>query len=171
MSKRDEFHERVISLIKADPTLNRRQMAARLGLEYANFVKKFTELTDKKIIQEGFLINPEYPGSDLKKFWILIETRFPFELQKPDADGPLASDYQAGLIKKIKEKLEGNNDFSQHISLCEIEIMLGADWDIILSVYARDMDKIAFFVTQFLRTQSEIARTRTAWSRALSESN
>lgn len=154
---RDRLDNQLISVLSVDPTLTRNQLAAKLGRTYETIQRVLARLSVTHVIKPGFIVTAE-SLEGLVNYWIMIQTR------SLNASGDSKLDYQSRLCGQIGAALTGP-EWRDRLVFRRIDILFGADWDIILLVSARSAQTIQALVTGYLRSQCpEIVGTRTAWS-------
>lgn len=113
------------------------------------------KLKKSKVIEEGLKVSDEY-SKRLFKAYIFIVTEYNgAELGKGEE-----VDYQQQLVQSIREKLRVE-PYSLSLYLESVDIVMGADFDIILTLSALDIGPIGLFVTNFLRPHRDVQQTKT----------
>ncbi|MDG3002703.1 hypothetical protein [Paludisphaera mucosa] len=121
-------------------------------------------LIGEGLVVEGFFVTDAWKKSKLKTY-ILITTDFRGKKVRGDwavsAEGPEGVlTYQQILVRDIQKALR-SGPYREHLFLESVEIVLGAEFDIIIVVMADDVYPIGDFVTGFLRTQRDVVNTKT----------
>ena len=167
MGKRSDIPNRIIAVLKDNPSISRQKLADRLDVSYQAIQKHLQQLDEEEIVKEGFIVNRRRLGEGRSKFYIMIETVYPKELVlnegRAPVDGREKEEYQLDLCDAIRQQFETSATSAQGVVLGEINILLGSEWDIILSLYSDSQDAVGDFVTKFLRTHLYVAKTSTAW--------
>ena len=161
MPRRTNLPKRIITFISQNPSATREDISQNLDVSYQSVQKQLKKMEEDGTVLTGFLITSKWAKA-YKKFWIFVETCYPKNITE-DQERPNLY-YQENLCKTMANKLKNDNEYSAHISLGEIQILLGGNWDILLSLYAEEAESIGRFVTRFLRTRPEIIKTSTSWS-------
>ncbi len=171
MPKRNDLRQRIISLIRLQPTLTRAELSKKLGVTYQAVQKHLKSLENDQLVVPSFHVTDKW-RREQDKFWVFIETQFlpPSVSAEGDAPVPVASKpesdgdqhYQRKLCTEITKELA--KDTWRHLTFDEIHILLGGQCDILLSVYAPGAEPVWEFVTNFVRTRDHVVRTSTVWS-------
>lgn len=160
MPRTSNVPNQIISLINADPSITRRQIEDRLNVGYSAVQKQIKRLIDAGVIETGFRVRESRLTHRLK-FWIFIETRYNSKAAAP-SDG-LAPDYQRQLCQDITTELL-RPEYADHLLFGSVQVLLGADCDVVLVLYADDARHVLRFVTRFLRTRPSVLSTATGWT-------
>ena len=158
MAKRTDLPDKIIALLKAEPTLNRKEIAARLGVSYQAAQKHLNRLIERqKAVKHSFTVT-DVIGETHRKFWVTINTK-----HTPKKKGGM-NDYQDRLCNQIHDLFRKPDPSTAGLVFDDVRIVLGGRFDIILTLYAKDPDAVGRFVTRYLRAHESVAETSTAWS-------
>lgn len=164
MAKKSDISNRIITYIYDNQTTTIEEISKDLGVSYQAVQKHLKNLSDKKIVQRGFIVNYSEINNKFYKYWISIETIYKSEREEFfENNDEYGKDYQERLCHEIIQKLM-EPDWSHDLILISIDVVLSAQWDIILSLYAKDSRSVLKFITQYLRTHRSVTGTSTAWS-------
>lgn len=157
MPRRSDLPNRIISLLKRRPETRRNEIHDVLGATYQSVQKHLKRLEDEGVLRPIMLVRP--PGDARRyKFWVFIDSEF-----SPDAS-ERNTDFQAQLCDEIARELIAQNDFTQGLIYDDCQILLGADSDIVLTMYAERPEDVTRFVTRVLRSHPLVKSTSTGWS-------
>jgi len=175
MKTKQETQDKIISCINKNPALTREEISILTGRSRTTVQRHLQELIEKGMVIPGFFVTPKF-AEKRTTFWIFIETRYNKPEDNKSGDNKPGKvqkeivNYQVALCDEIVKVLnEKDSHYSGRITYVDIQILLGADFDIVLKLISNDMECVADFITQFLRTRDAIARTRTAWSVSLKQ--
>ena len=158
--KRDKNLDFSIAAHVSDhPGAERKDIAAKLKRVESTLNPHISRLIDEGQLREGLTVTDAWKKQQIKSY-IFIETVY------RDAGTVQRSEfnYQQELVQNIKDRL-GAAPYRGVLFLDSIEIVMGADFDIILILLAKDVSPLGSLVTGFLRTQPYVNKTRTvlAW--------
>lgn len=155
MSRDPKLDDRIISYLSAHPGTYAHLLAKELGrapTTVSNHVKK---LKNEKVIEEGLRVRAEHQKRFFKTY-IFIITEYNGEVPRKNQE----VDYQQQLVQSIHEKLRVE-PYSLSLYLESVDIVMGAEFDIILTLSAIDIGPIGLFVTNFLRPHRDVLQTKT----------
>ncbi|MFO0909823.1 MAG: winged helix-turn-helix domain-containing protein [Isosphaeraceae bacterium] len=147
--------EDVFAEIARNPGTNQSQIARRLGTSTATISRCVERLEAAGRIHTGLGVSSEY-RSQLFKSYIFINTHYQGEREQQEDEVP----YQQALVHDIQEKIRLGG-YAGSLFLESVEIVMGATFDIILIVSAKDIGPIGNFVTKFLRPHRDVEKTQT----------
>jgi hypothetical protein len=161
MKSRD-LPTRILGFLAKHPFAERRTMASQLDVPASTLNFHVSRLIEQGKIRDGLCANID--KFLFRKFIILINTRPPTgaarrHAGRRGADKERAPNYQLNLIDDIREEIDRDDE----LLLESVDIVMGADWDIILMVRADDLGPVADFVVRFLRVNECVAGTRTTF--------
>jgi hypothetical protein len=172
MRRKKDLDFKTLAYISDHPGAERSEIAKHLGYPeqkaHAAVDARLRRLIADGRLQEGLSVTDAWKG-ELIKSYVFIDTVF-------QDDGDTARDeeanYQQDLVDNIKRKL-GTDRYRGAIFLDSVEIVMGADFDIVLILRANDVSPIGSFVTGFLRSHRYVHKTRTimAWPWQSSSTN
>jgi len=146
-----------LSLLKRRPDTRRNEIHSQLGATYQSVQKHLKRLEDEGVVRPVMLVRP--PGDVRRyKFWVFIDSEFSPETSERNAD------FQAQLCDEIARELIAQNEFTQGLIYDDCQILLGADSDIVLTMYAERPEDVTRFVTRVLRSHPLVKSTSTGWS-------
>lgn len=155
----------ILSLLKSFPTMSDEEL-----LEHVNnlvHVKKSIGLKTlgkyiKDLVDTGRAVHRIVPTDDVppsySRFHVYIETTFQQEADEPVE---VALRYQEWVAEEVQRRLR--EKYSKALISRGVDILLGADWDMVLTVDATDQLQLHPFITRDVRTCRHVLRTRTAW--------
>ncbi len=155
MARDPKLDDRIIAYLSAHPGASTQLLAQELG-KPANTVRSHVDkLIKKNVIEEGLRVRSDH-RKRLFKTYIFITTEY-----NGDTPGKGQEiDYQQQLVQSIHEKLH-IEPYSLSLYLESVDIVMGADFDIILTLSAIDIGPIGLFVTNFLRPHRDVQQTKT----------
>ena len=157
MPKRSDLPNQIISLLKRRPDTKRNEIHENLGATYQSVQKHLKRLEDEGILRSVMLVR--VPDEIRRyKFWVFIDSEF--SPQTSERNG----DFQAQLCDEIARELVAQNDFTHGLIYDDCQILLGADADIVLTMYAEKPEDVTRFVTRVLRSHPLVKSTSTGWS-------
>lgn len=160
---RNRKEERVAALVeflRIRPDARKGEMARVIGLN----VKSLPPYL-KAAGERDFTVTQLQTRSGIQEFLVFIATTYQGNDSAPEYN------YQEDIIDEIDERLETHA--SRYPTMTAIKadtrIIFGADWDIMLRLFARRFDSVSRFVVEQIRTCKNVARTHTTWSVPLPE--
>jgi DNA-binding Lrp family transcriptional regulator len=150
-----ELDQRILTHIAQNPGVNAADVAHNLGVPATTVNKHVKNLQVQHKIVRGLNVSTEYRKQLFKSF-IFINSRFSGE--SPEEGGE--RDYQQQLVQSIKNQFQ-RAPYAGYLFMENIEIVLGAEFDIILILLASDISPIGLFVTKFLRPHRYVEKTQT----------
>lgn len=162
MPKKTDLPKRILTALRANPFLRRQELQAQLDVGYQAIQKTLGHLMhDDQLVREAFIVEPRALG-DQRKFWIMITTSHP----DPDAvarRGGGADDYQGVLCERIRAALRNREPGTEGVYLDDVHVIMGREFDVMLTVLSDGFDAVARFVTRRLRLMPAVSGTTTAW--------
>ena len=160
MPRRSDLGKQIIAKLLTNPELTRSELAKATGKSLSAIQKQLRTLLNKEDVVETFTVSDKWKQNQLQ-FFITIETRSPLifsegrahALEQPDPK------FQQQLCKDLVTALNNQSE----ILFADIAIVLGGQWDIILSVFCDNPDHVGRFVTQVVRSNRNVSRTSTSW--------
>jgi DNA-binding Lrp family transcriptional regulator len=178
------MREKILSLLREDASATRQKLAEKLPISYQAVQKHIHQMQKDGLVRPALVVSTEEWRKAHRKFWVFIETAPPDQVKrrsgaKPNngsqpggsagdgasspSEGERSRNYQEDICRRISDELIGGHRESA-IMLGEIDIIIGSEWDIILTLLAQDMDEVGRFVTYAVRGIPGVVRTRTVWS-------
>ncbi len=163
-----ELDDDLLRYIRQNPSKARSEIKeafeADKGVDKNTTNNHLVELLKKKLIIEGVFVTNLWKKQKIKSY-ILITTNYCGEKGQGrwagGDDGPSGRlTYQQVLVRDIRKAIE-DGIYRGTLFLESVEIVLGAEFDIILILLADDVYPIGDFVTGFLRTQRDVHNTKT----------
>ena len=172
MGKNTDLDNRILSAIRQDPYITRKELQELLSadakslLPYSTLVKRIQKAKNEGLLRERFEVNEEKLRS--QEFIVLLATTAPkyVRAQTRDKDEEIpteeAIDYQLDLCQTINHVFVEKNPYSKRISSGGCAILLGGgEWDIAVTLYSDDPNAVNRFVTTFLRTRAAVTGSST----------
>lgn len=172
MGKNTDLDNRILSAIRQDPYITRKDLQELLRSEagrpvpYSTLVKRIQKAKSEGILRERFEIADE--RLQTQRFVILLSTTAPqyarAETRARDQriPGEHELDYQMELCDTIDRVFTSKNHYSKKISSGGCAILLGGgEWDIAVTLYSDDPNSVNRFVTTFLRTRAAVTGSST----------
>lgn len=161
----------ILSKLRQAPATTVREQADYLEVEEAT-VKAYHRLLVKqgRAFHATILPTRKTP-EEYQRFWIFIETTYQHEhadrikkelreTRHPDADESMYQEWVADSIhRQLMER------FSGLLVSVGIDVILGSEYDLVLTLDAKDPEAVHTFVTRYVRTCPCVLRTSTAWAR------
>ena len=159
MAKRTHLPEKIVALLKAEPTLTRKEIASKLSVSYQAVQKHLNELMKEPgpSIKNSFTVTGVI-GVTHRKFWITINTKY------NTSKKGTSNNYQDQLCEEIHSLFRNADAKAKELIFDDIRIVLGGRFDIVLTLYSNNPDAVGRFVTRYLRSRPSVAETSTAWS-------
>ncbi len=157
MPKRSDLPNQIISLLKRRPDTKRHEIHSHLGASYQSVQKHLRRLEDDGTLRPVMLVRSP---ADVRryKFWVFIDCEFSPQTSQRNAD------FQAQLCNDIARELITQNEFTRGLIYDDCQILLGADADIVLTMFAEKPEDVTRFVTRVLRSHPLVKSTSTGWS-------
>jgi DNA-binding Lrp family transcriptional regulator len=163
----------ILSKLRQAPATTVREQADYLEVEETT-VKAYHRL----LVQQGrafhaTILPSRKTPEEYQRFWIFIETtyqhehaeRIKRELQEAHSLEADESMYQEWVADSINRKLMDR--FSDLLVSVGIDVILGSEYDLVLTLDAKSPEAVHTFVTRHVRTCPCVLRTSTAWAKTV----
>ena len=150
-----KLDEKILTTILSTPCCDRATIASVVGANIATTNQHILKLKEEGKLQEGLTVTPSWKQQQLKSY-IFIYTDYRREPNEKLSEIP----YQQQLKEDIERKLN-DKPYCDELVLESLSIVLGADFDLILVLNAKQMHSINRLVTAWLRTHPFVVKTQT----------
>jgi DNA-binding Lrp family transcriptional regulator len=155
MGKRRDVNQLIRKYLAEHPGTKREKAARALDIPAATLGSHVKNLIELGEVQDGLTLTTHYRKQLFKSF-IFINTTY----RGKALDDLTELDYQQQLVQAIERKIS-KPPYNGLLFLESVEIVMGADFDIILILYAPDISPIGMFVTKYLRPHRYVKKTQT----------
>jgi hypothetical protein len=157
MAEKVSARTAVIRYLSVRPAASKAELVEGTPFTERTIYRVVKELVKEKIVFEGVTINPAHASG--RNYYIFIQTipeKLP--LSKKLVIGEV--DSQKGLIDQIRLAVE-NNARLRDLRIESIDVIHGADFDIVLCIRTENEDQVRLLVNGGLLKHRQVANTKT----------